>query len=102
MHRCVDGTRDVTYCRYCACMFSYASIICAIHIRRKRSFDRSVKRLEFMVAVWKEDEDSHVILLHYCIACMDKCTLWFFSNRNTGLSFEGLACAMKCFTYLTK
>jgi hypothetical protein len=39
---------------------------------------------------------------HFSIACMDKCKSWFSSNRNTGLSFEGLACAMKCFTYLTK
>lgn len=99
MHRCVDGTKDVTYCRCYAWMFTY---ICAIHIRRKRAVDRSVTRLEVMVAVWREDEDSHAILLHYSIACMDKCRSWFFSNRNTGLSFEGLACAMKCFTYLTK
>jgi len=58
-------------------MFSYAGIICAIHVRRKRSVDRSVKRLEFMVAVWREDEDSHAILLHYSITCMDKCKLCF-------------------------
>ena len=102
MRRCVDGTRDVTYCRCCAWMFSYAGIICAIHIRRKRSVDRSVKRLDFRVAVWREDEDSQAVLLHYSIACMDKCKSWFSSNRSTGLSFESRACAMKCFTYLTK
>jgi len=27
MRRCVDGTRDVTYCRCCTWMFSYADII---------------------------------------------------------------------------
>jgi hypothetical protein len=50
-------------------MFSYAGIICAVPIRRKRSFDRSVMRLEFMAAVWKEDEDSHATLLAllYCL-----------------------------------
>ena len=53
-----------------------------------------------MVAVWREDDDSHAVLLHYCSACMDKCKSWFSSNRNNGLSFEGLACAMKCFTFL--
>jgi hypothetical protein len=102
MHWCVDGTRAVTYCHCSARIFSYAGIICAIHIRRKRSVDRSVKRLEFMFAVWREDEDSHAILLHYSIVCTDKCKSCFFSNRNIGLSFESLACAMKCFTYLTK
>jgi hypothetical protein len=80
----------------------YAGIVCASHIRRKRSVDRSVKRLEFLVAVWKEDEDSHAVLLYYSVACMDKCKSWFSSNRNTGLSFEGFACAMKCFTCITK
>ena len=54
---------DVTYCHFCSCMFSYAGIICAVHIRRKRSFGRSVMSwLEFMAAVWREDV-SHATLL---------------------------------------
>ena len=58
-------------------MFSYVGItsICTVDIRRKQSFDRSVTRLEFMAAVWGEDEDSHATLLpvwtnanHGCLA----------------------------------
>jgi len=85
MHRCVDGTRDVTYCHCCAWIFSYAGFICAIHIRRKRSIDRSVKRPDFMVALWREVEDSQAFLLRYSIARIDKCKSWFSSNRSTGL-----------------
>jgi hypothetical protein len=50
-------------------MFSYAGIIYTVPIRRKRSFDRSAMRLEFMAAMWREDEDSHVTLLAllYCL-----------------------------------
>jgi len=44
-------------------MFSYVSIICAFDIRRNQSFDRSVTRLGFMAAMWREDEDSHATLL---------------------------------------
>ena len=44
-------------------MFSYAGFICAVPIRRKRSIDRSVMRLDFMAAVWREDGDSHATLL---------------------------------------
>jgi hypothetical protein len=40
--------------------------------------------------------------LHYSVACMDKCKTWLSSNRTIGLSFEGLSCAIKCFTHLTK
>jgi hypothetical protein len=38
--------------------------------------------------------------LHYSIACMDKHKSWLSSNRTTGLSFDGLEYAVKCFTYL--
>jgi len=50
-------------------MFSYAGIICAVPLRRKRSIDRPVMRLEFMVAVWREHEDSQATLLAllYCL-----------------------------------
>ena len=41
------------------------------------------------------------LCLHYSIACMDTCKSWLSSNRTAGPSFEGLACAMKCFTRLT-
>jgi hypothetical protein len=33
---------------------------------------------------------------------MAKCESWLSSNRTTNLSLEGLACATKRFTYLTK
>jgi len=50
-------------------MVSYAGIICEGDIRRKRSFDRFVTRLEFMGAVWRKDEDSHptMLALLYCL-----------------------------------
>jgi len=42
------------------------------------------------------------LCVHYFIACMDKWKSWLSSNRTTGLSYKGLACAMRCCTYLTK
>jgi hypothetical protein len=48
MKRCVDR-RNVMYCR--AWVVSYAGIICAVHIRRKRSVGRCVKRLVYRIAV---------------------------------------------------
>jgi hypothetical protein len=55
------------YCN-CAWMVGYAGIICAVHIRHNLSVDRSVKGLEFMVALWREIEDSCSIMLAvvYC------------------------------------
>jgi len=44
-------------------MLSCVNIICAVDIRHYQSFDRSVTRLGFMAAVWREDEDSHATLL---------------------------------------
>ena len=63
MQRCVESTRAVTYCHCCTWIFSYAGIICAVPIRRKRSLDRSDSKLEFMAPGWMKDEDSHVTLL---------------------------------------
>jgi hypothetical protein len=50
-------------------MVSYVGIICQVDIRRTRSFDRFVTRLEFMAAVWREDKDSHPTMLPllYCL-----------------------------------
>jgi hypothetical protein len=50
-------------------MVSYVSIICEVGIRRTRSFDRFVTRLEFMAAVWRGDKDSHptMLTLLYCL-----------------------------------
>jgi hypothetical protein len=42
------------------------------------------------------------LCLYYSTACTDTCKSWLSSNRTTGPSFEGLACAMECSTYLTK
>jgi hypothetical protein len=68
MQKCVDDTKIVVHCQSYAWMVSYAGIIYAIHIRSKRSVNRSLKRLEFMAATWKEVEDSHAFLLAvvYC------------------------------------
>ena len=46
--------------------------------------------------------NSRAILLALLYYLMDKCKSWFSSNRTIGLSSEGLACATKCFTYLTQ
>ena len=40
--------------------------------------------------------------LHYSVTCTDKCKSWLSNYRTTALFFEGLACAAKCFRYLTK
>ena len=50
-------------------MFGYTGIICEVDIRRKRSSDRFVTRLEFMAAVGRKDEDSHstMLTLLYCL-----------------------------------
>ena len=50
-------------------MLSYAGIICEDDIRRKRSSDRFVTRLDFMAAVGRKDEDSHstMLALLYCL-----------------------------------
>lgn len=39
--------------------------------------------------------------LPYSVTCVDKCKSWLSSNRTADLSLEGLACATKCFAYLT-
>ena len=40
--------------------------------------------------------------LQYSNASLDKCESWLSDKRTIGLSFEGLACVLKCFRYLMK
>ena len=42
------------------------------------------------------------LCLPFSVTCVDKCKSWLSNNRTTDLCFHGLACAAKCFTYLTK
>jgi len=49
MERCVDSTRDVTFCHCCIWIFSYEDVMYAVDIRHKRSFDRSATRLELII-----------------------------------------------------
>jgi hypothetical protein len=83
-------------------MFSDAGSKCADHVRRKRSFDRSITRLEFMAALWREDEDSHATLLALLCYLYGQIQMWLSLNRTNGLSFEDLARAMECFKCLSK
>ena len=78
----------------------YAGVIRAADLRSKRSLDSTVTGLELMAPVCRKDEDSHVTQL--ALPCMETCKSWLSSNRTNGPSFEGLACAMKYLTYLTK
>jgi hypothetical protein len=66
-----------------------------VDLRRKRSLDSIVMKLEFMAPVWRKDEDGHSTLL--ALPCMETCKSWLSSHRTTGPSFEDLACAVKCF-----
>jgi len=74
--------------------------ILAADVGRKRSSDSIITGLEFMAPVWRKDEDRHVTQL--ALPCMETCKSWLSSNRTSGPCFEGLACAMECFTYLKK
>jgi hypothetical protein len=67
-------------------MFSYACIISTVHVRRKRSFDAILTKLDFMAAVWREYE-NHYTLLAPLFAFMDKHKSWLSSNINTGVFF---------------
>jgi len=62
MLRRVDNTRNFTYCHCMARMVSYPGVTCTAHVRLKRSLDRNVQGLEFMIAVWRKRENSHSIL----------------------------------------
>jgi hypothetical protein len=77
-------------------MFSSA----ATYVRltcRKRSYDFCHE-----AGVWPQCGGRMKTVTPFClvysIAGMYKCKSWLSSNRTIGLSFEGLACAMKCFT----
>jgi hypothetical protein len=83
-------------------MFSYVGIICAVDICRKQFFDTSVTRLGLWLQCGRKTTATP-LCLSYSVTCVDKCKSWWLSsNRTTGLCFQGVACAAKCFTYVTK
>jgi len=92
VQRCADGTKSVTYCHSCTRMYSHAGIVCAVDIRRTRSFDRSVTMLEFMAALCREGEDSHSV-------CSTLLPVWTNANRGC-LATQLLLCIWKAWHVL--
>ena len=50
----------------------------------------------------KREQSLHSVCISLSSGSVGNCESWLSSKRTTGLSFDDLACAVKCFTYLTK
>jgi hypothetical protein len=100
MSRCVDGPRDVTYCHCC----TWCLIVHALYGKFIYVVSDPLTHLLRGWGSWLQGggkiKTATPLSLHFTIAYTYKYKSWLSSNWITGLSFEGLACARKCFTIL--
>jgi len=102
MQRCVNGTRDVIYCHCCTWwLVMQASYVRLTYVVRDPLTDL-LRGWSLWVQCGGNMRKTTPLCLHYSTVCMDRCKLWLSSDRTTGVSFEGLACAMEWSAYLTK
>jgi len=99
VERCVDGTRSVTYCH--SCTRTGCIVRRALYVQLTYSVSDPLTELSRWLHCGRKVRTVMPLCLHYSTACMDKCKSWLSNNRTAGLSLEGLACAAKCFAYLT-
>jgi hypothetical protein len=88
MQRCVDGTRDVTYC-HCG---TWCLVMLASYVRLTYVVSDPLTDLLRGCSLWlqwggKMRTDTP-LCLHYFIVCMDKCKSWLSSKRTQLVSLS--------------